>query len=181
MTTDTKKPQDLDAFDGNAADDDEAAEADADAVARIESATGATSGDDVAGFEKLEMQAVLQDAKVSAASNGDNYDLTFELDIAGFVRLAVESAKGKGAFAAIWNKIHIGDGAELKRFSATRDADGEMHYKLSLHLPQSEISRSLGRMGSQLRKRAQLTLEPSQGTLPLADGTQVDLTKRADD
>lgn len=175
MSPKTAEPPNLDAF-----VDVEADETDREAIRRIERATGASSGD-IGEFVKVELMATLQDAKVSAATNGDNYDVTFQVDIEGFVRLAVETARGKGSYALVWNKLHVGNGGELKRFSGSRNADGEPQFRVVFHFPQSEIARSLGRLGTQLRTRAALVLEPEQGSLGLEDGTKVDLTKRADD
>jgi hypothetical protein len=158
MTTETEV-QNLDAFDGVDAPREESPDT----------------------YEALQMAATLQDAKVSAASNGDNYDVTFEIDVEGFVRLAIAMAQRKGSYSATWNRVSVGNGAEIKRLAVTKDVDGDPHYKLHLHLPQSEISRSLGRLGTQLRKRAALELEPEQGSLGLSDGRVVDLTARAAD
>jgi len=153
---------------------------DEEAIRRIEDASGASSGE-ATGFEKLEVLATLQDAKISKASNGDNYDLRFEVDLEGFVRLAVEQERSKGSFSLVWNQIHVGDGATLKGGSMTRNADGEMQYRINVHLPQSEIARSLGRIGGKLGKQAKMVLEPEQGSLNLAGGEKVDLTARAED
>lgn len=153
-------------------------EADDAAVRALEDASGASSGEAL-GFQRLELAATLQDAKVSAAQNGHNYDVKYEVDIEGFVRLALEAAKGKGGFDMTWNQTAVGTGAEIKSLGSTRDADGEMHYRVVFHLPQSEIHKSLGRVGSKLGARAKLVLEPMQGELGLADGTKVDLTAKA--
>lgn len=173
----TAAPPNLDAFDADGADID----AEESAVARMEAVSGATSGEGSSlDPVTLELAATLQDAKVGAATNGNNYDVKYEVDIEGFVRLAVEAAKGKGGFEMTWDRIHVGTGAQIKSFSATRDADGEMHYRVTFHLSQSEISRSLGRIGTKVGQRGKMVLEPMQGTLGLMDGTQVDLTTKAE-
>jgi hypothetical protein len=163
-------------------DDEEEGEAEATdraAIAAIDAAIGATSGEGDPAFQRIEMGATLQDAKVSAARNGDNYDVKYEIGSAGFGKLAAIADRGKGSFSVTWSQMLVGNGGEIRRMSATRDADGAMHYYISVHFPQSEISRSLGRMGTMLRQHGKIVLDPEQGELGLPDGSKVDLTARA--
>jgi hypothetical protein len=131
-------------------------------------------------FEPLVMGATLQDGKFATASNGANYDLTFEIGVKGFADCAF-AMDGKRGYVIEFDKYLIGEGGEIRRGAMTRDADGAAHYKISIHLAQSEIARSLGRMGDLIGKHAMLVMEPMQGTLNLPDGTEIDLTKRADE
>lgn len=133
-------------------------------------------------FEEIRMGATLQDIKVGAATNGANYSLTFEVTLDGHIAASrAMSEMGKQGFFATFDKFLIGEGATIRAVSGRGDADGAAHFKVGLHLSQSEIARSHGRMGSLVGKHGLLTLEPQQGTLRLEDGREVDLTARAED
>jgi len=174
----------LDALAGVDEEDDGAA--DDEAVARLDAFSG--EGVDAPrtplgvapGWETIETGATLLDLKLSAASNGANYDVTFEVGQDGFLALARAFALGKGGYSASWQKLYIGEGAEVRRLTGSRDADGGGRFRFNLHLPQSEISRSVGRLSQLLKQGGKLRLEPMQGHLSLGDGTQVDLTTRAE-
>jgi hypothetical protein len=121
--------------------------------------------------------AMLQDVKVSAASNGNNFDVTFETameNLDDLARLAV------GGVIITWRKVLIGNGGEVRRMAVTRDADGALHLKVAFHLPQSEISRSVGFLGPLVAMKGMLELEEMQQTLRLEDGREIDLTSRAE-
>jgi hypothetical protein len=134
---------------------------------------GETSDDTVA----LAMGATLQDLKVSRAQNGNNFDITFEVGIENIEKLAV--AAKKGGHDVTWKKLAVGSGAEIRRFGVSRDADAGLHLKVIVRLPQSEVSRSVGRLGPLVGTHALLELDPMQGTLNLPGGQEIDLTKRA--
>lgn len=131
---------------------------------------------DEGSFEPIPLgEAALQDLKISAHSNGNNYDLTFEVGIDMLDKL-VKAATG--GHDVTWKKFHIGSGAEVRRAGVSRDADGGLHLKIVVRLPESEISRSIGRIGPLVRSRGTLLLEPQQGKLGLG-GKLVDLSARA--
>lgn len=120
--------------------------------------------------------AQLQDLKVSAAKNGNNYLATFEVDI---VHLDKMSRALRGGHDITWKKIAVGQGAEVERVAITHGQDRELHLKLFVKLPSSEVSRSLGRLGPNVAASGELLLEPMQGTLNLPGGKVVDLRARA--
>jgi hypothetical protein len=125
--------------------------------------------------------ATLQDAKVATATNGANYIVTFETGIIGHHAISdAMTTMGTHGFIAEFDKFLLGEGATIRSVSGRCDADGAAHFKFSLHFAQSEIARSLGRISDLLSKHAVLTLEPTQGTLRLLDGRDVDLTAKAE-
>lgn len=169
------EPPNVDAFvSDDAASDDDPSQRPAETYVRDVPVGTAAADIDLApinlGF------AQLQDVKISAARNGNNYDLTFEV---GIEHLPVIARAAKGGHDVTWKKIGVGQGGELRRAAITRDADGGLHLKLFVHLPESEISRSLGRLGPNVRTSGELILEPMQGTLNMPGGKVVDLTARA--
>lgn len=124
---------------------------------------------------KYEMGATLQDVKVSAASNGANFDITFEVGVEHAQTLANIA---KGGHDVTWKQIGIGSGGIIRRIAITKDADDGLHLKVAMRFPQSEV-RSVGRLAAVIASHGKLVLEPMQGTLNLPDGTKVDLTARA--
>jgi hypothetical protein len=120
---------------------------------------------------EVETLAELQDVKVSKASNGANYDITFEIDIADMAMLA-ESGDGhdvtfKGTF--------IGSGAIVRRMSISRDADSGKHGKISVRFSQSEIRKAIGKLATLIadnNTEGKLIFAPQQMTL--------DLTRKAE-
>ena len=124
----------------------------------------------------FKMGATLQDVKVSRKSNGNDFWLTYEVGIEHAANLALAM---KGGHDATWKQLMLGAGATVRTFNVKRDADGGAHLRVNLSLPQSEISRSAGRLCVMVGQIGVLVLEPMQGTLGLDDGRKVDLTARA--
>lgn len=131
-------------------------------------------------FSKLEMMATLLSGGFTAGQSNVKYALGFEVDLEGFNKLTSEFGRGKGGYDVTWNQIAVGQGVEVVAGSFNRDADGQPRFKFKVLLPSSELSRSIGRLGAKAKGRAKLVLEPMQGTFGLPDGTEVDLTARAE-
>lgn len=125
--------------------------------------------------KKYEMGATLQDLKVSAASNGANYDITFEVS---WENVGILTGIAKGGHDVTWKQVGVGAGGIIRRLTVTKDADDGVHLKLAMRFPQSEV-RSVGRLAAAIATHGKLVLEPMQGTLNLPDGTKVDLTAKA--
>lgn len=130
-------------------------------------------------FTKLEMMATLLSGGFTAGQSNVKYALGFEVDLDGFTKLTGEFGRGKGGYDVTWNQIAVGQGVEVVGGTFNRDADGQPRFKFKVLLPQSELAHSIGRLGAKAKSRAKLVLEPMQGSLGLADGTEVDLTARA--
>lgn len=132
------------------------------------------------GFARYEMLATLQDIKVSGARNGNTFEAVYEVGHQNIARLAEAMVGGTTGHDVTFDQLFVGTGGSIRRLAMTRDADDAPHLKFVLHLPQSEISRSIGQLGMMVKSTAKLVLDPMQGTLGLPDGTEVDLTKRAE-
>lgn len=168
------EPPSADAFVGDDSESDDALGSDP--VVYV-AEPGARAAADETDFSVINLGfAQLQDIKVSAARNGNNFDLVFEVDMAHLDKMPRAL---KGGHDITWKKIAVGQGAEIRRAGITRDVDGGLHLKLAVHMPESEISRSLGRLGPHVRTTGELMLDPMQGTLNLPGG-KVNLSKRAE-
>lgn len=132
------------------------------------------------GFARYEMLATLQDIKIAGARNGNTFECVFEVGHQNIARLAEAMVGGTTGHDVEYDQLFVGTGGSIRRLAMTRDADDAPHLKFVLHLPQSEISRSVGQLGLMVKTTAKLVLNPMQGTLGLPDGTEVDLTKRAE-
>lgn len=131
-------------------------------------------------FAKLEMMATLLSGGFTAGQSNVKYALGFETDLEGFNKLTGEFGRGKGGYDVTWNQIAVGQGVEVVGGTFNRDSDGQPRFKFKVLLPSSELAHSLGRMAAKAKGRAKLVLEPMQGTFGLPDGTEVDLTARAE-
>lgn len=132
------------------------------------------------GLVRYEMLATLQDIKVAGKTNGNTYEAVFEVGHQNIARLAEAMVAGTTGHDVTWDQLFVGTGGSIRRLAMTRDADDAPHLKFVLHLPQSEISRSIGQLGTMVKTTAKLVLDPMQGTLGLPDGREIDLTKRAE-
>ncbi len=116
-------------------------------------------------FPKVSVTVQLQNVSYRPRSNGLGIFMQFETDL----EVAPSIARIKGA-DLVFDKLLLGKGANMTGLSVKPDADGNLHTRITLMLPESELMRADPR--PLIRKTAVLTLEPAQ--------LEFDLTKRAE-
>jgi len=87
--------------------------------------------------------AQVQDAHVTRKTNGATYVVVFEVPLANLEAVALA---GDGHTVTFQGK-EVGQGADIRRIGITKDADNNRHVKLAFQFAQSEISKSLARLG----------------------------------
>lgn len=116
-------------------------------------------------FPKVSVTCQLQNVSFRPRSNGLGIFLQFETEL----EVAPTIARIKGA-DLLFDKLLVGKGATMVGVSVKPDADGNLHTRITLQLPGSELMRADIR--PLITKTAVLTLEPAQG--------EFDLTTRAE-
>lgn len=116
--------------------------------------------------------AQVQDTHVSRKSNGATYVVVFEVGLEYLQQIA---DAGDGHLVEFQGK-KVGEGADIRRVSMTKDADNNRHVKFAFQFAQSEIRVSLGRMGAAIAgdSEGELVITPSHLQ------QQFDLTTRAE-
>lgn len=116
-------------------------------------------------FAAVHVTCQLQNVSFRPRSNGLGIFLQFETEL----EVAPTIARIKGA-DLLFDKLLVGKGATMVGVSVKPDADGNLHTRITLQLPGSELMRADIR--PLISKTAVLTLEPAQ--------MEFDLTKRAE-
>jgi hypothetical protein len=128
-------------------------------------------------FPTYNVPATLTKIDGTAASNGNNQTLSFECsqDFGAQLMLVV----GGTAFEVAFDKVDLGMGATIKGVNSRGGADGVTRCHFNVAFPWSEAPK-VARAWTLLNSYGILSLTVMQGSLKLADGREVDLTKRAD-
>lgn len=121
---------------------------------------------------ELVMEAQVQDAHVTRKQNGATYVVVFEVPLENLQGLA-DAGDGH---TVVFKGKEVGKGADIKRIGITKDADNNRHVKLSCQFPQSEIVKSLGRLGGYIAHDAEGELR----LIPEHVQTSLELTTRAE-
>ncbi len=88
--------------------------------------------------------AQIQDAHISRKANGATYVTVFEVPLEFLGETAMA---GDGHLIQFQGK-EVGQGADIRRIGITKDADNNRHVKLSFQFAQSEIIKSIARLGA---------------------------------
>lgn len=116
--------------------------------------------------------AQVQDAHVTRKTNGATYVAVFEVPLQ---YLEAAALAGDGHQVLFQGK-EVGLGADIRRIGITKDADNNRHVKLAFQFAQSEIAKSLGRLG----KAIAFDSEGELKIIPSVVQQSLDLTTRAD-
>jgi hypothetical protein len=116
--------------------------------------------------------AQVQDVKVSRHTNGATYVVLFEVPLIYLQELA---EAGDGHRVTFQGK-EVGEGAEIRRIGLAKDADNNKHVKLAFQFAQSEIRKSINRIGLAIATNAdgELLIQPT------SKQDSLDLTTRAE-
>lgn len=115
--------------------------------------------------------AQLQDVHLTRKTNGATYVAIFEFPL-GFIEGVALAGDGHTVY---FQGKEIGQGVDIKRIGLSKDADGNRHVKVSLQFPQSEVRKSIQRLGLAV-------VGASEGELRFVpDQTSLKLTTRAED
>lgn len=103
--------------------------------------------------------AQVQDAHVSRKANGATYITVFEVPLAVLEDVALA---GDG-HTVYFQEKEVGRGADIRRIGITKDADNNLHVKLAFQFAQTEIAKSLARLGKAIAFDANgtLVIEPA--------------------
>lgn len=130
--------------------------------------------DDEVGDWRMGM--LLKSVAVTKARDGKVLTLNFE----GGPFHVDELAELGDGLEVVFDRVAVGTGATLGGLTVAKDADGDRMLRFRVTLPESEITRTRGRIFEMVDVYGLVVLTRMQQTLGLDDGTEVDLTKRAE-
>lgn len=109
--------------------------------------------------------AQIQDVRVGRKANGATYVATFEVPLE-YLQAIGDAGDGHSVF---FKGKEVGQGADIRSLGLKKDVDNNRHVKFNLQFAQSEIAKSLGRLGGYIThdSEGELRLVPEQQSLQL--------------